>query len=146
MTRELKHPFEYFGPAPYRIINVAEKVHVIPGVSVTAGGTCDVCGTRIRWAFTVRAGNGAEFVTGCDCAMKCGMTPKEIKDARRAERAERWATESKKQREARLAEQRACVLAKHGVALTYAELHEARAAGRAAAWAWLKADIQRIKT
>lgn len=140
MTKPVRHPFEHFGPAPYRIVRVAEQVHIVPGVSVRAAGSCDVCGTCIRWAYTVRAGNGAEFVTGSDCAQKCGMTAASIREARRAERSERYRLEDDRRREARLDEQRAIVFAEHGVHLTFTELREARAAGRAAAWAWLAAE------
>lgn len=136
MAKELRHPFETFGPAPYRIVRIEEKVHVIPGVMVKAAGSCDVCMTSIRWAYTVRAGNGVEFITGCDCAEKCGMTAKELRDARRSYVRERNAAERRAHRAAAEAAERSG----NPLGLTRREMTQATVAGEQAARLWLEAE------
>lgn len=134
------HPFEFYGPAPYRIVKVEERVHVVPGMFARAGSTCDVCGACIRWCYTVRAGNGAEFTVGCDCARKAGMSAAEIREANRGyrrERAEREAAVSRREREAA---EREANRSAFGIAATDREIREGSAAGRAAARQWLEAE------
>lgn len=135
MAKTAIHPFESFGPAPYTIVGVTEKVFVIPGVCVKAGGSCDVCGTGIRWSYKIRAANGVEFVTGCDCAEKAGMSAKSLVEARRSYMRECWERESAKERNARLDAQRA-----RNNGLTDAEREQAIANGVAFARARLKRE------
>jgi len=75
------HPFEKagFGVAPYRCVEVAEKTYQVAAGSLTPGpvlpaGTCDYCGTGIRWCYTVRSFDGVEFVVGSDCVAKVDAT------------------------------------------------------------------------
>ena len=138
-TLNTPHPFSGFGPAPYRICRVREHLHHVPGEYARAGGSCDVCGTGIRWEYTVRADNGVEFVTGCDCAVKAGMSVAEIKEARRAYRNERRSEQWCAERRNREAEERAANKDRYGYALTNVEVNEARAQGEAAAKSWLLA-------
>lgn len=148
MTTTCKHPFESFGPAPYRIVRVNEKIFCSPGEYPRAAGSCDVCLNTIRWAYTVRASNGVEFVTGCDCALKAGMTAVEIKAARREHRHNLFTESRAAERRARETAERAANLAKFGVSLTNAEIELATREGQAAAKAWLRnervADAQYV--
>lgn len=134
------HPFAGFGPAPYRVVKVEEKLFAIPGEAARPCGCCDVCCACLRWVFTVRAANGVEFATGCDCALKAGMTLQEIKEARRgyrnakleAERAAYTRESNKVQREAN----KAAI----GYALTDKEIWSAQTEGQEIAKAWLRAE------
>lgn len=134
------HPFAGFGPAPYRIVGMSEKVRVIPGVSVRAGGTCDHCGTGIRYAYTVRCSDGVEFVVGCDCAEKAGMTRSEIREARRSWRLARLAYEWQAKAKARDDEQRERNFIESGYHLTDSEIAQAARQGQSAARAWIRAE------
>jgi hypothetical protein len=124
-----RHPFESFGPAPYIVIRCTEKLHCVPGFPAIVCGCCDVCMQTIRWAYTIRADNGVEFVTGCDCAMKAGMTAAEIKASRRAYR---YAAQEAEEREANKQ--------LTGFAVTNSELAIETAHGAAAARKWLKSE------
>jgi hypothetical protein len=68
------HPFELagLGEAPFRFLRVTENVYCAPGCPPKAGGSCDYCGTGIRWEFWVRGRKGPEFKVGCDCIYKLG--------------------------------------------------------------------------
>lgn len=140
MTKHETHPFESFGPAPYRIIGVTEKLHIIPGCAPQVAGCCNVCMQTIRWAYTIRAANGVEFVTGCDCALKAGMTAAEIKSARRAYRRSQQDERARLSKEQREAEERACNKQQLGFAVTNEELAVAQRTGIAAGKAWLRAE------
>jgi hypothetical protein len=94
----------------------------------------------IRWAYTVRAANGVEFVTGCDCAAKAGMTLAEIKAARRAYRWAQQDEQTRISRAAREAAERAWNKQKLGFSVTDAELAVAQRTGIAAGKAWRKAE------
>lgn len=93
------HPFQRagLGKAPFRVVGVAERVHVIPGVLSKAGGSCHYCATGIRYAVIVRSADGHVFDVGLDCARK--VDGEMYREARRAFREERG-------REAREAEAR----------------------------------------
>lgn len=140
--RTVKHPFEFFGPSPYRVVRVQEVVHVVPGMYARAGSTCDVCGTCIRWVYTIKAGDGTEFRTGSDCAQKCGMSAAELREARRSFIRERTSEASRAAR-ARAQAARAQAEAEERAAnggLTKAERREAEALGRDAARRWLETE------
>ena len=69
------HCFESagLGTAPFRFTGeVRELVHIVPGCAPKAAGTCDYCGTCIRYAFMVQASGGEQFKVGCDCIRKTG--------------------------------------------------------------------------
>ena len=65
------HPFQKsgLGTAPFRCIGVQENVYVSGGHS-QAGGSCDYCGTGIRWEFLIASNDGRQFKVGCDCVEK----------------------------------------------------------------------------
>lgn len=132
----VNHPFEHFGPAPYRVVQVREIVHIVPGAYARAGSTCDVCGTGIRWVYFVRAANGTEFRTGCDCAQKCGMSAKELKQARGAYIRDRNEEQRRAGSEARLQQERDA----DPQGLTRAERAQAAGLGRDAARRWLETE------
>lgn len=68
------HPFESagLGKAPFRFMGIEEKVHVVGGIGATTlpGGTCDYCGTGIRYCCKIKSADGRLFVVGCDCVVK----------------------------------------------------------------------------
>lgn len=66
------HPFQKsgLGTAPFRCVGVQENVFVMPGGYAKAGGSCDYCGTGIRWEFLIRSADGKNFKVGCDCVEK----------------------------------------------------------------------------
>ena len=57
-----------FGNAPFRLIGHSENVFNNGDGTTKAGGTCDYCGTGIRWEFHVQSADGKKFKIGCDCA------------------------------------------------------------------------------
>jgi hypothetical protein len=65
------HPFEKsgLGTAPFRCVGVQENVYVVGG-HAQAGGSCDYCGTGIRWEFLIRSADNRTFKVGCDCVEK----------------------------------------------------------------------------
>lgn len=61
------------GQAPFRVIGVEEKVfRAFPGDTGKAGGTCDFCGTGIRWVYTIESADGKRWGIGCDCVRHVG--------------------------------------------------------------------------
>ena len=67
------HPFELagLGLAPFHLVGFSEKVFCpCPGAPSKAGGTCDYCGTGIRYCCHIRSADRKEFVVGCDCVRK----------------------------------------------------------------------------
>ncbi len=67
------HPFEVagLGLAPFRFSGMSEKVYVAcPGAPVQAAGSCDYCGTGIRYCCHVVSSDGKAFIVGCDCVRK----------------------------------------------------------------------------
>lgn len=66
------HPFQKsgLGEAPFKCIDVQENVFVMPDGSTKAGGSCDYCGTGIRWEFFIASSDGKTFKVGCDCVEK----------------------------------------------------------------------------
>ena len=69
-----KHRFEVagLGLAPFRFIGVSENVITYPDGTQQAGGSCDYCGTGIRYECHVESRDGKRFKTGCDCIAKVG--------------------------------------------------------------------------
>lgn len=67
------HPFEGagLGLAPFRFAGLSEKVYcACPGAPVQAAGSCDYCGTGIRYCCHIRSADGKEFIVGTDCVRK----------------------------------------------------------------------------
>lgn len=68
------HPFERagLGSAPFRFLGMRENVYsACPGHS-QPGGTCDYCGTGIRYECVIGSADGRKFVVGTDCVRKAG--------------------------------------------------------------------------
>lgn len=65
------HPFEArgLGQAPFKFVGLSQNVSKVGDVEV-AGGTCDFCGTGIRWECRIRSHDGKTFVVGTDCVRK----------------------------------------------------------------------------
>lgn len=105
------HVFEKagLGKAPFRCVGLTEKVYQsCQGAPVQPGGSCDYCGTGIRWCFDIRSADGKRFVVGSSCVERTApeLVP-EIKAARRtykAEKREAERAEARKQRELELVE------------------------------------------
>lgn len=74
--RATTHCFELagLGTAPFEFTgHVTENTYcACPGAPLQPGGTCDFCGTGIRYEFWVRSAAGNEFKVGCDCIHKTG--------------------------------------------------------------------------
>ena len=66
------HPFQKsgLGQAPFKCIGVQENVFAMPDGSTKGGGSCDYCGTGIRWEFLIASDDGRSFKVGCDCVEK----------------------------------------------------------------------------
>ena len=115
------HPLEQagLGAPPYRFHGVSEKVVPVAGYYVDGtpnsamgyrpAGSCDYCGTGIRYCYTFKASGGEEFVMGCDCAAKGFSSDlatwqeirQSMKDARKALFAEKREAERAADRKAR---------------------------------------------
>jgi hypothetical protein len=69
------HPFEAagHGMAPFKFRYIEEIVFVDTQGYSHAGGSCDYCGTLIRWAYWLRSACGKDFKVGCDCVAKTHM-------------------------------------------------------------------------
>lgn len=67
------HRFEAagLGKAPFKVVGCREIIHTAGGVS-KAGGTCDFCGTGIRYAFLIESSDGKIFKVGSDCVKRTG--------------------------------------------------------------------------
>lgn len=88
---QIVHKFEAagLGKAPFRFVSCEEKTYqACPGAPVQPGGSCDYCGTGIRFLFWCKSADGKRFKVGCDCIRKVsdGAVTKLLKDAERAER------------------------------------------------------------
>ncbi len=67
------HPFEAanLGKAPFRFVAAREiTFQAHPGAPVVAGGSCDYCGTAIRYACIISDITGHTFKVGTDCVHK----------------------------------------------------------------------------
>ena len=78
------HPFEKagLGVAPFRCIGVRENVYLVGDGSSKAGGSCDYCGTGIRWEYLINSTAGKMFKVGCDCVAKTGSIVRGFKEER----------------------------------------------------------------
>jgi len=111
-----RHPFERagLGVAPYRCTGVFEKKYqACQGAPVQPGGTCEYCGTCIRYCYQIESGDGRRFVVGCDCVERAGDTElaEQVRRAERAYRRERERAAYEPIRAAREAERAAAVAA-----------------------------------
>jgi hypothetical protein len=68
------HKFEKagLGLAPFRCVGVVEHFITYPGGRTQAAGTCDYCGTGIRFEYLIKSSDGNKFVVGSDCVEKVG--------------------------------------------------------------------------
>lgn len=71
-----RHPFEVFGPGPYRYIGHSTETYQAvrgdPSCPIQPGASCDYCGIGIYEVFRFRTANGVVFKVGCDCAERSG--------------------------------------------------------------------------
>lgn len=64
----LGHRFERAGyTAPFRFVGMEEKKISYPDGTTQAAGTCQYCGTGIRYCFWIQDGAGRKFYVGSDC-------------------------------------------------------------------------------
>lgn len=68
----IDHPFNHLGQAPFRVVGFREIVIKHGDGSTQAGGTCEHCGTGIRYASIIQDANGREFKVGSECVKKTG--------------------------------------------------------------------------
>jgi hypothetical protein len=90
------HVFERsgLGTAPFRCVDVFEKFITHHDGSTQASGSCQHCGTGIRWCCVVRGADGREFIVGNSCVEKTGdrgliqafKTHPKVREAQRAAR------------------------------------------------------------
>lgn len=68
-----KHAFTVagLGDAPFRYTGMSENVFKA-GDTTKAGGSCDYCGTGIRYEFHIISADGKRSKVGCDCIAKVG--------------------------------------------------------------------------
>ena len=74
MTATHTHVFTLsgLGQAPFRFLGVNENAFRLPDGTTKAGGTCDHCGTGIRWEFNLLSADGTRSKVGSDCIRKAG--------------------------------------------------------------------------
>lgn len=65
------------GRAPFKCIGMSENVYT-GGGRAQAGGSCDYCGTGIRYEFHCVSSDGKKFKVGCDCIAHCHDAAEEI--------------------------------------------------------------------
>ena len=90
------------GKAPFSLVEMRENAFNIGDGSTKAGGSCDHCGTGIRWEFVVRSADGKTSTVGSSCIKKAGdkglidLAKRAKTEAARAQRnAERMAAHEK---------------------------------------------------
>ena len=110
---KIVHKFEIakLGKAPFRVIgshiDVGPKVWVENGVRVECGaegqpmGSCDYCGTGIKFCFTIQGAEGRKFVVGSSCVEKTNDKGSRVytdveRQMRKYKREIRHANEAKK--------------------------------------------------
>ena len=71
-----KHAFEAagLGLAPFRFVGMSENIITYPDGTTKAGGSCDYCGTGIRYQCAIVSTDGKRAVVGCECIRKVGDT------------------------------------------------------------------------
>lgn len=83
---ETERPTMSTTPAPaalerYRIVGTREAVINIPGEGARAAGSCDNCGTGIRYVVVIEnVDTGERMNVGRDCAMRVGLTKAELRE------------------------------------------------------------------
>lgn len=92
MTNTTDHPFTRagLGVAPFHVVTMFEAVwRACVGAPLIASGSCDACGTSIRWVYVVVDARGRRSHVGSDCALKADRElGAGCKAALRAHRAE----------------------------------------------------------
>lgn len=73
-TLILTHQFTEagLGQAPFRFTGMSENVIRHANGHTQAGGSCDFCGTGIRWEFHIVSADSKGSKVGCDCIRKVG--------------------------------------------------------------------------
>lgn len=88
------------GLAPFILRGVEEKVHVAcPGATPQPGGTCDFCGTGIRYVFHIESADGKKWGVGCDCVrhtQDAGLIRRATNEQKLIDRKNRHDREDKK--------------------------------------------------
>lgn len=112
---DLIHLFELanLGKAPFSLSHVEE---------LSRGGSCDFCGTGIRWAFWLNSTDGRRFKVGCDCIHKSGdrgLIDLAERERKERARAARHAKAEAKRRAAQQAAKAAARLASRANALAF---------------------------
>jgi hypothetical protein len=103
----VSHVFDHLGRAPFRVEGFQELVYqACPGAPVQAAGSCDHCGTCIRWACIIQDADRKTFKVGTDCVLKTGAEG--LIEAVKAAKKERRRAQAAVRRAA-LAEERAAV-------------------------------------
>lgn len=69
---ETRHVFTAagLGAAPFTCVAVRDNAVNNGDGTMRPNGTCDFCGTGIRYECVIRSADGREFVVGCDCVAK----------------------------------------------------------------------------
>lgn len=70
-----RHAFERagLGLAPFKCIGEIEKTYqACPGAPIQVGGSCDYCGTGIRYQYIIKDRTGHTFKVGSECVRKTG--------------------------------------------------------------------------
>jgi hypothetical protein len=101
------HKFEAagLGKAPYEFLCVTENVHSACPGHQQAGGSCDYCGTGIRYEFHLRSADGKEFKVGSDCIFKADNGDRnflKIVDRAKKEEAKRKTEAAHKKQDAKI--------------------------------------------
>lgn len=88
------------GLAPFTLRGVEEKVYIAcPGATPQAAGTCDFCGTGIRYVFHIESSDGKKWGVGCDCVrhtQDAGLIRRATSEQRLIDRRNRHAREDRK--------------------------------------------------
>lgn len=98
------HPFEIagLGKAPFRCVGMEEKFITHPTGTTQAAGTCDYCGTGIRYCYQIQSFDGKGFKVGCDCVGKISRSDNRLlseveaikarhqREKKQAEHAAKW--------------------------------------------------------
>ncbi len=92
-----KHAFEVsgLGLAPFRFVGMSENAVSYPDGTSKAGGSCDYCGTGIRFECHIVSSDNVSSKVGCECIRKVGdagllQAYKASPEFRAHQRALRW--------------------------------------------------------
>jgi hypothetical protein len=121
------HAFEKagLGKAPFKCVGVTENMWTSGCGTVTKpGGSCDYCGTGIRYEYWIVGATGSKFKVGCDCVLRTASQDtvadfKKVKaqhekakrDVKKAAQRAQWKKEREERDAARAAELPAMVAA-----------------------------------